>query len=53
MTNPRAHSAYLSPTGGDNMTGRSDIFDRYMEARAGSAKLLAALLRYYERRQAA
>lgn len=53
MTNPRAHSAYLSPTSGQDLTGRSEMIDRAVSAREGSERLLAALLRFYERRKAA
>ena len=45
--------AYLSPSSGIDGRGVSDVHARYQAARDGSARLLSALLRYYERRQAA
>lgn len=53
MKRGRPHSAYLSPTTRVKADGRSDIIDRAMAARDGSERLLAALMRYYERRAAA
>jgi len=50
---PRAHSAYLSPTRTCGGFGTFDQAERRRAAEAGSARLLAALVRYYERRAAA
>ena len=54
MNAPRyGHGTYLSTSNGGDTSGRSDLTQRYAAARDGSARLLAALLRYYERRNAA
>lgn len=53
MTHRKAHSGYLSGSNGEDLTGRSDLIGRYRDAKDGSARLLDALLRYYERRKAA
>jgi len=47
------HSAYLSPTRTCGGFGTFDQAERRRAAEAGSARLLAALVRYYERRAAA
>lgn len=44
------HTAYISPTSGIERSGRSDVRERYDVAREGSARLLAAILRYFEKR---
>ena len=50
MTDPRAHSAYLSPTSSREAFGLFEQAQRREAARDGSARLLAALRRYYVRR---
>ncbi|GLV28176.1 hypothetical protein TomTYG75_07000 [Sphingobium sp. TomTYG75] len=45
--------AYLSPSSGIDDRGVSDMPERVRAARDGSNRLLAAMLRYYERRRAA
>ena len=49
----RLPSLYLSPSSQTDRSGRSDMNERVEEARRGSANLLAAILRYYERSRAA
>ena len=45
----RLPSGYLSPSSQTDLSGRSDMLERVNEARRGSDRLLAAILRYYER----
>lgn len=53
MSRRCAHSAYLSPSSDLGAFGLWDDAQRRNAARDGSARLLSALLRYYEQRRAA
>lgn len=44
------HTAYISPTSRVDTSGGDELRQRRMDARDGSARLLAATLRYFERR---
>ena len=46
----RLPTGYLSPSSQTDRSGRSDMNERMSDARRGSEKLMAAVLRYYERR---
>ncbi|MCB4860772.1 hypothetical protein K7W03_14345 [Sphingobium sp. PNB] len=47
------HSGYLSPTRSCGAFGTFDQAERRRAATVGSARLLDALMRFYERRRAA
>lgn len=53
MTHPRIHNGYLSNPHRAGDFGQLEQAQRRKEARTGSAKLLCAMLRYFERRAAA
>jgi len=53
MTDPRAHSAYLAPQRSPGDIGIWEQANRAVDAAEGSARLLDALLRYFQNRKEA